>query len=57
MENSQIDNEEDKESVGELDTRGNNFLKNGDEVQVRNRTKVAEIIIRKRRFFAVEDDD
>ena len=35
-----------------LDTRGNNFLENfGDKVQIRNRTKVVEIIIRKRWFF------
>ena len=32
---------------------GSNFLKNfGDKVQIRNRTKVVEIIIRKRRFLS-----
>ena len=35
-----------------MDTRGNNFLENfGNKVQIRNWTKVVEIIIRKRRFF------
>ena len=40
-----------------LNTRGNNFLENfGDKVQIRNRTNVVEIIIRKRKFF-VEDEE
>ena len=41
-----------------LNTRGNNFLENfGDKVQIRNRTKVVEIIIRKRRFFELRMND
>ena len=40
-----------------LDTRGNNFLENfGDKVQIRNRTKVVEIIIREEKVFRVEDE-
>ena len=35
-----------------MDTRGNNFLENFEEkVQIRNRTKVVEIVIRNRRYF------
>ena len=38
--------------------RGNNFLENsGDKVTIKNRAKVVEIIIRKRRFFEKRMND